>query len=96
MNQDDILTICDTHSPMHVHKCIQPLLHMPGDEAVTDVKQQRQYSLTLCSLHSNFCELWIQALALGNATSEFCESIICVHAQSSCYVNTTPPGDVVL
>ena len=54
VNQDDILTICDTHSPMKVPKCIQPLLHIPGDEAVTDVKQQRQYGLTLGSLHSNF------------------------------------------
>ena len=31
-----------------------------------------------------------------NPTSEFCESIFCVHARYSCNVNTTPPGDVVL
>ena len=42
------------HSSMQVPKCIQPLLHIPGDEGVTDVKQQRQYGLTLGSLHSNF------------------------------------------
>ena len=32
---------------MQVHKSIQPLLHIPGDEVATDVKQQRQYGLTL-------------------------------------------------
>ena len=90
VEQDDILTIYVIQSSIEVHKCIQPLLHIPGDEAVTDVKQQRQYILTLGSLHSNFRELRNQALALSNVTSEFCESIFCVHGQSSCHVNTTP------
>ena len=38
------------------------LLHIHRDEVVTDAKQQRQYGLTLGSFHSNFWELWIQAL----------------------------------
>ena len=41
------MKLCRNTIPcMQVHKCIQPL-HIPGDEVVTDVKQQRQYSLTL-------------------------------------------------
>ena len=55
---------------MQVPKCIQPLLHIPGDEAVTDVEQQRQYGFTLGSLHSNFGELWIQALAVGMQSNQ--------------------------
>ena len=47
VNQDDILTICDIkfHAGPPLSASIQPFLHIPGDEAVTDVKQQRQFNM---------------------------------------------------